>query len=194
MDTRPHPEPREGPYRLFLDFVNSLEVFRARETDLFATSDGVADWLAARELLATGRNGSPHCSTGEARRVREARARLFEMSFELIDRGRLSKRRLSELNDLLAAGPVTHELLPTGDTRRMRLRQRPGNIDSAVARIVASFAAFLAQGPIERLRFCANPECSFLFLDVSRTGRRRWCSMSTCGNLAKVARYQSRQR
>lgn len=40
-----------------------------------------------------------------------------------------------------------------------------------------------------RLRACANPKCRWLFLDDSKAGSRRWCSMSSCGNRAKVRRH-----
>jgi predicted RNA-binding Zn ribbon-like protein len=43
----------------------------------------------------------------------------------------------------------------------------------------------------ERLRRCAA--CHAFFLDDSRGGRRRWCSMERCGNRAKVAGYRSRR-
>ena len=33
--------------------------------------------------------------------------------------------------------------------------------------------------------------CGWLFIDSSRGRRRRWCSMKTCGNQAKAARYRS---
>jgi predicted RNA-binding Zn ribbon-like protein len=45
-----------------------------------------------------------------------------------------------------------------------------------------------------RLRCCANPRCGWLFLDDSKAGTRRWCSMSACGNRAKVQRHAQRQR
>jgi len=38
---------------------------------------------------------------------------------------------------------------------------------------------------VTRVRDCANPHCGVLFLDSSRPGTRRWCSMDTCGNRAK---------
>jgi predicted RNA-binding Zn ribbon-like protein len=44
------------------------------------------------------------------------------------------------------------------------------------------------------VRRCANPECVLLFLDVSKTGRRRWCDMATCGNRAKAAAHYARRR
>lgn len=39
------------------------------------------------------------------------------------------------------------------------------------------------------LRSCANPQCRWLFLDDSKGASRRWCSMSSCGNRAKVRRH-----
>ena len=45
-----------------------------------------------------------------------------------------------------------------------------------------------------RLRPCANPECSLFFLDRSRGGAGRWCSMAACGNRAKARRHYERHR
>lgn len=42
--------------------------------------------------------------------------------------------------------------------------------------------------PAERVRACAR--CGWFFLDLSRGGRRRWCSMSTCGNREKASRHR----
>jgi predicted RNA-binding Zn ribbon-like protein len=42
--------------------------------------------------------------------------------------------------------------------------------------------------PRERLRSC--PRCGWLFLDTSRGGKRRWCSMQVCGNREKVSRHR----
>jgi len=56
-------------------------------------------------------------------------------------------------------------------------------------------AGDLLAGPrLERVRRCANPECGWLFLDDSRAGKRRWCSMSSCGNRAKARRHYHKSR
>ena len=44
-----------------------------------------------------------------------------------------------------------------------------------------------------RLRRCAAHLCLRSFVDTSKGGRRGWCSMATCGNRAKAARYRARQ-
>jgi predicted RNA-binding Zn ribbon-like protein len=55
--------------------------------------------------------------------------------------------------------------------------------------LVARDALDLATSPAAaRLRECADPECRAVFLDASRPGQRRWCSMDECGNRAKKQR------
>lgn len=50
----------------------------------------------------------------------------------------------------------------------------------------------LERGPLDRVKKCPADDCGWLFLDTSRNRSRAWCSMKTCGNLAKVRRYRSR--
>jgi predicted RNA-binding Zn ribbon-like protein len=46
---------------------------------------------------------------------------------------------------------------------------------------------------LSRVHECEGVNCGWLFLDTSKAGRRRWCSMDICGNRAKVARHRNRQ-
>jgi hypothetical protein len=58
---------------------------------------------------------------------------------------------------------------------------------------VALLAGELLTGPSRaHVRVCAGESCGWLFLDPR--GRRRWCSMATCGNRAKVRAHAARAR
>ncbi|MCD0505490.1 CGNR zinc finger domain-containing protein [Bordetella petrii] len=77
-------------------------------------------------------------------------------------------------------------------------RQPSWHIDRAAAgldlprlRLALSAQDLVAHAPLHRLRECEA--CSWLFLDTSRGGRRRWCSMATCGNRAKAPRHYRAQ-
>jgi predicted RNA-binding Zn ribbon-like protein len=60
--------------------------------------------------------------------------------------------------------------------------------------LLARDAIDLFGGPLAiRIRTCAAIDCGLLFVDQSRPGTRRWCSMQRCGNLAKVRRYRERE-
>ncbi len=64
----------------------------------------------------------------------------------------------------------------------------------ALARLVEPFLAAVAAGSTDRLRICATDDCRRAFEDTSRAGRRRWCDMTSCGNVAKARRYRARHR
>lgn len=65
---------------------------------------------------------------------------------------------------------------------------------AAALSTVARDAIDLFSGPLAaRIRVCAADDCALLFVDASRPGRRRWCSMQRCGNLAKVREHRGKQ-
>jgi predicted RNA-binding Zn ribbon-like protein len=65
----------------------------------------------------------------------------------------------------------------------------------ALLAVIARAGVELLGGPLaDRVRQCSGPECAILFVDMSRSGHRKWCSMSGCGNKAKVATFRERNR
>lgn len=60
---------------------------------------------------------------------------------------------------------------------------------------VARHAIELLSGPeVPLMKECANPECTKIFIDRSRGGRREWCGMESCGNKVKAAAYRARKK
>jgi predicted RNA-binding Zn ribbon-like protein len=43
-----------------------------------------------------------------------------------------------------------------------------------------------------KIRQCAGGTCTWLFLDESRNGMRRWCDIRLCGNRDRVRRFRER--
>jgi predicted RNA-binding Zn ribbon-like protein len=81
---------------------------------------------------------------------------------------------------------VNAEIVSFTDLRMAKLAGKfgdPGAIAPALA-LLAVEALFVL--PRDRVRSCAR--CGWLFVDVSKGRRRRWCSMSTCGNREKANR------
>jgi predicted RNA-binding Zn ribbon-like protein len=60
--------------------------------------------------------------------------------------------------------------------------------------VVRSAAELLTSDALDRIRECDGARCTWLFLDRSRNRSRRWCSMESCGNRAKVHRHYRRRR
>ena len=63
---------------------------------------------------------------------------------------------------------------------------------AALTPIAEAVIELLTQARPERIRQCADEDCVLWFIDRSRNGRRRWCSMATCGNRNKVAAHYRR--
>jgi predicted RNA-binding Zn ribbon-like protein len=80
-----------------------------------------------------------------------------------------------------ATPPSAALRLPARDPRRVRFA-------------VAADAITLLGDPqrLARVRLCPGRDCAWLFLDAS--GRRRWCSMTTCGSREKMRRMYERRR
>ena len=66
-------------------------------------------------------------------------------------------------------------------------------VRGVIGRILGT--AFLAEldGRWERFRICHDPGCSAVFFDRSKNKSGKWCSMSSCGNRAKVRAFRERQ-
>jgi predicted RNA-binding Zn ribbon-like protein len=171
---------RQGAGRMCLDFIRTL---RRRGTDLAAEElpDGEA-------LMAWFEQCGPALTweTPSAAEVREAR-RLRDAIYELLT---------------AAIGTGTEACRPSARDRVNRAAQAPvpvprltsqGEIRwyaddplSALLALVARDALDLVASPlVSRVHGCADPTCAALFLDASRPGARRWCSMAGCGNQAK---------
>jgi predicted RNA-binding Zn ribbon-like protein len=52
----------------------------------------------------------------------------------------------------------------------------------------------LLSGPLAgRFRECASDTCPMVFVDSSRPGARRWCSMERCGNRHRLRALRARR-
>ena len=103
-------------------------------------------------------------------------------------RGRTS---LDEVNRALQAREVV-QLVPGPDGCRLDHRHVGDPVDDALANLAEPIVREVTGGRPDRLRACADDGCRWVFYDDSRTGRRRWCDMASCGNRAKAARHRAR--
>ncbi|WP_268797073.1 CGNR zinc finger domain-containing protein [Pseudomonas huanghezhanensis] len=59
---------------------------------------------------------------------------------------------------------------------------------SLIGRVAVQAAALLTGPDVARLKACGTPDCDWLFVDISKNGRRRWCQMNVCGSREKARR------
>lgn len=72
-------------------------------------------------------------------------------------------------------------------------RADAGALDPMLWPVARSAAELLTSDELDRVRECADDDCGWLFMDMSRNRSRRWCSMQACGNRAKARRFYARK-
>jgi predicted RNA-binding Zn ribbon-like protein len=181
---------------LALDFVNTWADRSRPETDRLGAFPDLQAFVRQAGQPMGGRIGRPAASP-EAARVLHAARRLREALFRLFTadlRGAPAEARdLAEVNLRLREAFRHLELRGLGEELgwEAEAAARPGAL---LWPMVRAAAALLTSPDLARVRECEAPDCTWLFLDFSRTGRRRWCSMTSCGNRAKARRHYHRQR
>jgi predicted RNA-binding Zn ribbon-like protein len=97
----------------------------------------------------------------------------------------LAAEDIQTVNAFAAAAPPVPAMATDGTVAPSTATATAGL--SAIARD----AIDLLTGPLgQRIRVCAAEDCELLFVDASRPGTRRWCSMQRCGNLTKVRTHR----
>ena len=183
-----------------LDFVNTLDLWPVPH-DHLDSAESALDWLVEHDLLHREARAhllatfatSPAAGAeilGKLRRVRQAMRGVLEAA--AVQRAP-EAADLEEMNRALRTHYI-YELVPAPDGVSLDHRHQGDPVDGAMARLAESIARELIQGDNSRLRVCENTQCRWVFKDTSRTGKRKWCSMRSCGNRAKVARHRARRR
>ncbi len=124
----------------------------------------------------------------------EARESLYGLLQALAVASPPPAHALAALAHRIAGAPPRDRLVLTAAASGWRVAMRRPDAAEVLAPVWWSAGDLVLAAGRLRLRCCANPQCGWLFLDDSKSGSRRWCSMSACGNRAKVQRHAQRQR
>ncbi len=188
---------------LWLDFVNTEAAPRGMREDFVSDIEALADWLEVSLKLnpaevetwrcgVTGREGQLWT---ELRTLRHALRTLCEISFGETKLNSRMHREIYEIINRQLQRPARSELLAVEGQaiqwRRQLDLSDPLNILEPIAR---SAADTLMGGGMSRVKKCSNHACILWFLDTSKNGLRRWCSMDRCGNRNKAAKHYQRSK
>lgn len=175
---------------LSLDFANTADWTEdgvaVEVADALVEDDSLDRWGGRMEI--SGRLGGRE----ELVRARILRSALHRILSSLAASGQPDMESLATLHSTYAQAVAAGRLAPRTDGG-IGLEWRddePRRVRFAVA---ADAVALLADpARVGRLRRCPGRDCGWIFLD--RSGRRRWCSMSTCGSREKMRSLYARRR
>lgn len=182
-----------------LDFLNTRPLLDGKRVELLTDFEAVVRWFRAAEMLSEPQarrlvrqwNGTGRAQ-GTTAELRELREDLRNGAKGWIESGELATGVVRRLNSLLERHPMLKRL--TSDVAEYRLTDwfEPAAPEALFVPLAYEAALLFATADRNRVRQCSH--CVGMFLDTSKKGTRRWCSMELCGNRAKVAAYAARQR
>lgn len=156
----------------------------ATPRDLLATPADLDRWLVAAELSQV----APGATEGNLVQARSLREALYRLALARAEDSALPDSDRELLNAYAALPAAPPQLDADG---RARLS---GDVRGLLAELAREGVSLLGGDFGDRIRQCEGPPCAVLFVDTSRKGDRRWCSMSACGNKAKAAGWRKRER
>jgi predicted RNA-binding Zn ribbon-like protein len=172
---------------LALDFAGTVGRRASAREERLPDPAALGAWLHAAGLTAEDAAAGP-AALAAATALREAIARA---AGAVAGGGTPAPADVAAINRAAQWSALARPALdPATLTRRWEGRDP---VRAALGR-VASDAIELLATRRERLVRCELPGCGALLLSHSRGPRRRWCSMETCGNAAKVAAHRARAR
>jgi predicted RNA-binding Zn ribbon-like protein len=146
----------------------------------------LAAWLAQPPLAAVVTVPMTVRNLTAAKKLRQA---IWDAAHARAADRHLPAGAIATINETAAAPPLVPELATDGITARWAPPVRVAQVLSTLARETID----LLSGPLSgRIRECASDTCPLVFVDSSRPGARRWCSMERCGNRHKLRARRAR--
>jgi len=171
-----------------LDLANTVAPRADGGTDHLATASDLLEWaqraavVSASEAARVSAAWSPEAALADVHAIRA----LIEPA--------LAGRSLPEVSRRWASAVGRSVLVPGDGHAELEVGTDPAFLIGD--RLADAVVDLLRTADRSRLRECPIPDggCGWLFLDRSRNGSRRWCTMDDCGTHAKSRRLTERRR
>ncbi|MEC9015625.1 MAG: ABATE domain-containing protein [Gemmatimonadota bacterium] len=190
---------------LALDLLNTWRFNADQPLDLLQSPEDLVIWLAAAGL-PDGAYCAELSSSPPNRRILLDETLWLRQDILLIVQSLVAGElpppyTVDALNRILTENGTSFRLdsltiPPEGDQGEgmegqlvLNVHEHISSVLGVLQPIALSAARIVTEVNPTRIRQCASSNCMYWFLDTSKSGRRRWCSMSRCGNRAKVAKH-----
>jgi predicted RNA-binding Zn ribbon-like protein len=195
--------PRLLSGNICLDFINSIDMRSGTSPVDYITS--YQDLIAWGEHVWLLHDAQIDRLAERAARESEAAAAVFQGSIEL--REALHRIFRSVAHDQAAQAEdmhllkhyylqaLTHAALGRADAEyRWQWREDQTALDRILWPVAFAAIELLCSPMLARVKECPGADdCGWLFIDTSKNGTRRWCSMEGCGSRVKMRRQYARK-
>jgi len=167
---------------LALDFVGTRKRRRdAVPEETLRTPASLRSWLAESGVVDTD------CGQAELTAAIALREAIYALVTSRLSDSPYDGNALTLVHGVARGPAVITQLTAAG-------HRTEGTAEQAMSSIARHAIGRLSGPDAERMRECSLPECTMVYLDHSRGGRREWCAMETCGNKIKARAYRARKK
>lgn len=168
---------------LGVDFINTEVNVKGELIDLLLSDSDMTAWLEQANIDAELGQGV------ELEKLLAFRAKTRKMLTQIIDNESLDDASISSLNDYLQNYKTNYKLEKSSEGFQLVKQNVCNSTEDIIGLLAFELSNLITSEQRTYLKRCLNPECVLMFVDNSRSHKRRWCSMDTCGNRAKVSKH-----
>ncbi len=176
-----------------LDWVNTQIVQDGRLVELLAGPEDFLAWLRYAGFSLQGEPGGARRLGAALHLAKRFRAILRHGLGQLVKSRSLPPNVISATNEYIGRAAERGKLVKRAQGLELSQYWHIESAPDYVVPIAMSFARFIAEGDLSRVRKCKNPACILFFYDTSKSGTRAWCSLDVCGNKMRMAAFRIRQ-
>jgi len=176
---------------LALDFINTAYGTGPRHCDCFDDDRSVVEWLRLARVLPDDSDSD----TAPAGLAKLARALRDNARVVVLAAKTGCPADPSVINQILEAGRPRQELAwdATGRVFKIVRHQQRISPASLLEPVAQALVQLLSNEDLQLVRECEAHDCTLVFHDLTKSHRRRWCSMAACGNRMKAAAHRARK-
>jgi len=104
----------------------------------------------------------------------------------------LKKTSLSTFNEMIRAARSRQEFVVGKGELRLTIAEPENILTEPLDVFLLSAYGLLYDKPQSLIKRCGR--CQWMFLDQTKSHRRKWCSMKDCGSIVKSGRYYERKK
>ena len=181
----------------WINLVNTTYISENQNIDILIEPSSTLQWLEENNLLRESdfqalKNEDKllNSLTVELRSIRDLSKMILS---DLEQQGILSLNVTEQLKRLTKQVKVSLTIDSESDKLEL-VYEGLTTREHVLYMIIHSIIQTLDTIPTHRIRNCEHPECLLYFVDTSKSGKRRWCSMELCGNRQKAADFYARKK
>ncbi|MEK3806027.1 CGNR zinc finger domain-containing protein [Bacillus sp. FSL H8-0547] len=181
---------------LWINLVNTTYISNKQEIDILANASSALQWMKENNLLresdvlALEKKELLDSLIVELQSIRTLCNTILS---EIDQRGEISLNTTNRIKKAVEKLQVSLTIHSESEKLKMTLEGETVE-DHVMYNIIDSMMNTFENTSLGRIRKCNHEECKLYFVDTSKAGKRRWCSMELCGNRKKAAGFYSKKK